>query len=467
MNFERLILANLIHNEEYTRKVIPFLKPEYFSDTTEKIVYQTIHEFIIKYNARPTIDALIIELDNASINENIHKTAIDILSVIESKPENQEWLLDKTEKFCQDKAIYNGIMTSINIMDDKSGKTSTGAIPQILSDALSVCFDSHIGHDFMDDSESRYDFYHKREERIPFDLEFLNKITVGGLPRKTLNLIMAPTGVGKTLAMCHFATSNFSAGLNVLYITLEMSEERIAERIDANLMDIPLLDLKAMSKESYDNRISRIKTKSPGRLIIKEFPTASASVINFKHLLSELKLKKKFIPDIIYIDYINICTSSRIKPGNGVNTNTYIKNIAEEMRGLAVEYNVPIVSATQVNRGGMKSSDIDIDDTAESIGITHTVDFMIVMIRTEEMIELNQILWKQLKNRYSDVDTNSRFVTGVDKSRMKLYDVEQAAQDDLMGDRPVMDSTKFITEDMERSKPKSKSKNKSKFGDFK
>ena len=454
---EKTIFSNLIFNEEYTRKVIPFLKDEYFSDQVDKTVFKLIDNHLTQYNALPTKETLLVELNNLdNLNQDMYqksKEAIDGFSV-DSKSK-LDWLLDQTEKFCQDKAIYNAIMNSIQILDDKTGKTSKGALPQILSDALAVSFDTHIGHDFLEDSDSRFDFYHKKEIKIPFDMDYFNRITNGGLPRKTLNIALAGTGVGKSLFMCHCAAANMMSGLNVLYITLEMAEERIAERIDANLLDTPIDQLAALPKDIYDKKVAKIRGKTVGKLIVKEYPTASAGSANFRHLLNELKIKKNFIPDIIYIDYLNICMSSRIKYGANVNSYTLIKAIAEELRGLAVEYNVPIVSATQTTRSGYSSSDVGLEDTSESFGLPATADFMFALISTEELQQINQIMVKQLKNRYSDLGNARRFVVGVDRSKMRLYNVEQNAQEDIL-DGPVMDSTNFGEQDFERSQPKSK-----------
>jgi len=468
MAVEQLIFNNLVNNEDYARKVIPFLKDEYFSDQTQKVVFQLINEYVKNYNAFPTIEALAIDLTNKEgLNEETFKRCKDVLSEIKPEERSSElqWLIDQTEKFCQEKAVYNAIMASIQILDDKSGKTSKGAIPQILSDALGVSFDTHIGHDFIEDADSRYEFYHAKEVRIPFDLSYLNKITQGGLPRKTLNIALAGTGVGKSLFMCHCAAANLTAGLNVLYITLEMAEERIAERIDANLLDIPVDELKLIPKDSYDKKINRLKKKTDGKLVIKEYPTACAGSANFRHLLNELKIKKNFVPDIIYIDYLNICSSSRIRHGANVNSYTLVKAIAEELRGLAVEFSVPIVSATQTTRTGYSSSDVGLEDTSESFGLPATADFMFALISTEELAELGQLMVKQLKNRYYDPNIDRRFIVGVDRSKMRLFDVEQSAQEDLL-DGPVMDNTKFGEEDFERSKPKKKF-NKSAFEGFK
>jgi replicative DNA helicase len=459
---EQVIINNLIYNEGYGRKVIPFLKDDYFPDYSYKTVFGLIDDYVKKYNTFPTVEALAIDLTN----EDSFKRCKEILSEIKQEEKTDlQWLVDQTEKFCQEKAVYNAIMSSIQILDDKSGKTSKGAIPQILSDALAISFDTHIGHDFIEDAESRFEFYHTKEVRIPFDLSYLNKITQGGLPRKTLNIALAGTGVGKSLFMCHCAAANLTAGLNVLYITLEMAEERIAERIDANLLDIPVDELKIIPYDSYERKIDRLKRKTNGKLVIKEYPTASAGSANFRHLLNELKIKKNFVPDIIYIDYLNICASSRIRYGANVNSYTLIKSIAEELRGLAVEFNVPIVSATQTTRTGYSSSDVGLEDTSESFGLPATADFMFALISTEELAELGQLMVKQLKNRYNDPNIDRRFIVGVDRSKMRLFDVEQSAQEDLL-DGPVMDNTKFGNEDFERSKKKPKF-NKAAFEGFK
>jgi replicative DNA helicase len=466
MNIENVIFENLIHNEDYARKVIPFLKPEYFNNNSDQIVFGLIDEYVKKYNAFPTKEALEIDLsDKTGINEEVYKNAKDqIRSISVTDDLDIDWLLDKTEAFCKDKAIYNALIESIKIVDKKDDHISVGAIPKILSDALAVSFDTNIGHDFLEDSVERYEFYHKKEVRIPFDLDFLNKITGGGLPRKTLNIILAGTGVGKSLFMCHMAAHNLTQGQNVLYITLEMSEEKIAERIDANLMDTPLDQLKEMSLEAYEKKIDRIKRKTTGKLIVKEYPTASAGSANFRYLLQELKLKKNFVPDVIYIDYLNICSSSRIKAGANVNSYTYVKSIAEELRGLAVEFNVPLISATQTTRSGFSNSDVGLEDTSESFGLPATADFMIAAITSEELQALDQIMVKQLKNRYGDPNYYKRFVIGINRSKMKLYDVEQSAQDDLVDDRPVMDKSDYGHRYEEESKPKF---NKSGFKDFK
>lgn len=457
MSIEQVIFSNLVTNEEYGRKVIPFLKEEYFSDYENKIIFKLIDSYTKQYNSFPSKEALAIDLTNHSgVNQETFDKCKDIISNIAPDSTKIEWLVDQTEKFCQEKAIYNALMQSIQIIDDKDSKMSKGAIPQILTDALGISFDSHIGHDFLEDSDSRFEFYHTKESRIPFDLEYFNKITQGGLPKKTLNIILAGTGVGKSLAMCHFAAANMVAGLNVLYITMEMAEERIAERIDANLLDVTLDDLKIMPKDVYDKKMERLKRKAKGKLKIKEYPTACAGSANFRHLLNELKIKQNFIPDVIYIDYLNICMSSRIRNGANVNSYTLVKAIAEELRGLAVEHNVPIVSATQTTRSGYSNSDVGLEDTSESFGLPATADFMFALTTSEELEELGQIMVKQLKNRYNDPSVNRRFVLGVDRSKMRLFDVEQSAQDDIMDDRPVMDKTEFGQQDYERNRKKPK-----------
>lgn len=467
MAIEHIIFSNLISNENYTRKVIPFLKEEYFSSYSDKLIFNIINEYIQKYNSVPSMEALAIELSNKDgVNEKTFSDTKETLSKLEFKNEVQvEWLIDQTEKFCKEKSIYNAIMKSIQIIDDKTGVASTGSIPQILSDALAVSFDTHIGHDFIDDAESRFDFYHEREQRLEFDIDLLNDVTKGGLPNKTLNIILAGTGVGKTMFMCHMAASNYARGKNVLYITMEMSESRIAERIDANLLDMTVDELRLIPKENYMKKIERVKKKTTGKLIVKEYPTACAGSANFRHLINELKIKKNFKPDVIYIDYLNICLSSRLKVSAGVNSYTLIKAIAEELRGLAVEFDVPIISATQTTRSGYGNSDIELTDTSESFGLPATADFMMALITSEHLESLNQIMVKQLKNRYNDPSVNKKFVVGVDRSKMRVYNIEQSAQDDIL-DGPVMDNTRFGEEDRERSLPKKKF-NKKSFEGFK
>ena len=429
---ELSILKNLVYNEEYTRKVLPFLNAEYFTDNSEKLVYAEIASFVDKYKTLPTNEALLINFsESKSHTEEQVRGAVQIIKDIQAakdEPTEMQWLTEQTEKFCQDKAIYNAIMESVQILDDKKSTKAKGEIPKILSDALGVSFDNNIGHDYIDDYESRFDFYRKKEERIPFDLDFFNKITKGGLPNKTLNIALAGTGVGKSLFMCHVAAGCISQGYDVLYITMEMAEEKIAERIDANMLNIKLDDLHIIPKEDYLRRFEALQSKTRGKLIIKEYPTASASAMHFRSLLNELQLKKNFKPKIIFIDYLNICSSSRIKQGGSVNSYTYIKSIAEELRGLAVEFNVPIVSATQTTRSGYSNSDVGLEDTSESFGLPATADFMFALITTEELQQLNQIMVKQLKNRYNDPSMNKKFVIGVDRSKMKLFDAEDSAQ---------------------------------------
>ena len=435
MRLETVILRNLIRNEDYLRKVLPFLKTEYFTDKTEKIIYEEINKFTETYNSTPTIESIelaVKERRNLS-DEELEKSKSYLHEIASFKDEESkvQWLTDKTEKFCQERAIYNAVLGSISILDGKDKSNDKGAIPKILSDALAVSFDNSVGHDYLENSDERYEFYHRKEERIPFDLEYFNKITKGGLPAKTLNIALAGTGVGKSLFMCHVAAGAMAQGKNVLYITLEMAEEKIAERIDANLLNVSIDALMELPRDMYERKVKRVKDMTTGKLIIKEYPTASASTTHFRTLLNELNLKKSFVPDIIFIDYLNICCSSRIKPGSNINSYTYVKSIAEELRGLAVEYGVPIVSATQTTRSGFTSSDPGLEDTSESFGLPATADLMFALITSEELEALGQIMVKQLKNRYSDPTAFKRFVIGVDRSRMKLYDVEQTAQDGL------------------------------------
>ncbi len=429
---EITILRNLVHNEPYMRRVLPFLKPEYFTDNSDRIVYGLIGDFIGKYNKPPTKEAIEIALQNSNLPENQFKDVADVvreLTPIETP--NECWLLDETEKFCKDKAVYNAILASISILDDKDQKRSKDSIPSLLQEALGVCFDNSVGHDYFDDSSDRYDFYHRVESRLPFDLSYFNKITNGGLPNKTLNIALAGTGVGKSLFMCHVAASAIAQGRNVLYVTMEMAEERIAERIDANLLNVEIDQLQELPKDLFEGRIKKIQNKFHGKLIIKEYPTASAHVGHFKALLNELSLKRSFKPDIIFIDYLNICASARFKPGGSVNSYTYVKAIAEELRGLAVEFNVPIVSATQTTRSGYSNTDVELTDTSESFGLPATADFMFALISTEELEQLNQIMVKQLKNRYNDPTLHKRFMIGVDRAKMRLYDLEVDAQNGL------------------------------------
>lgn len=442
---EEIILANLLENEDYSRKVLPHIKSEFFQDNSDKIVFELISTFINKYNSIPTKETLYIDLQNRDdLNEQSFEECQNIIASLRRDESTKlDWLIEHTEKFCQDKAIYLAIRKSIKILDSKSELTKA-AIPTILQEALSVSFDSSVGHDFLENASDRWEFYHAYENKIPFGLHYLDKITDGGLPDKTLNMILAPTGVGKSALMCHMAASNLRNQHNVLYITLEMAEERIAERIDANLLDIDMKSLRELPKEKYEEKIDRLKQTCKGKLIIKEYPTTSAGANHFRHLLEELRIKKNFIPDIIYIDYLNICCSSRIKQGAGVNTYSYIKSIAEELRGLAVEYCLPIVSATQANRDAIRSSDIELDNTSDSIGLPMTVDFMIALISTEELETRNMILIKQLKNRYGDPSKNRRFVLGVDKSKMLFYDVNLEDQPDLIDGPSEEDNKDFI-----------------------
>ena len=445
---ERLILSHLIHNENFTRKVVPYVKSEYFEDSSEKIVFKLIQEYILKHNDLPTKQSLLIDLDQLEgIHETEYTKSNEIINTLDKPSDSKDitpWLLEQSETFCQDKAIYNAVVNAIAILEgNEKTHLSKGGIPTVLSEALAVSFDPHIGHDFIEDADNRFDFYHRVEEKLEFDLELFNKITKGGLPKKTLNICLAGTGVGKSLFMCHQAASCLSINKNVLYITMEMAEERIAERIDANLLDIPMSQLEEIPRDMYKKKIDKLKGKTNGKIIIKEYPTASAGAMHFKNLLGELNLKRNFVPDIIFIDYLNICTSSRIKAGANVNSYTYIKSIAEELRGLAVEHNVPIMSATQTTRTGFTSTDIGLEDTSESFGLPATADFMFALISSEEMEELNQMLVKQLKNRYNDPTSYRKFIIGVDRSKMRLYDVDQKAQEDIadsgQDDEPLFD----------------------------
>ena len=446
---ERTTLAHLIHNEDYCRKVIPFIKPLYFSNRDERVVFEEIEKFLEKYNALPTQETLTIGVDSRKdLTDEEYKKIVELIGSLEKTEVDLQWLHDETEKFCKDKAIYNAVLDGIKIIDGKDKQRTPEAIPSILSDALAVSFDLTVGHDYVDDGLNRYEFYHKKEDKIKFDLDYFNKITKGGLPQKTLNIALAGTGVGKSLFMCHVASSVLMQGKNVLYITLEMAEERIAERIDANLMNITIDDLHSLPKKMFENYLTKIQKKTNGKLIIKEYPTASAHVGNFRSLIKELALKRSFRPDIIFVDYLNICGSSRFRGNANVGSYFYIKAIAEELRGLAVETNVPIVSATQTTRSGFVSSDIGLEDTSESFGLPATADLMFALISTEELEDLNQICVKQLKNRYNDPTVNKRFILGIDRAKMKLYDVEQQAQKDLTDsgqeeDEVVFDNTPF------------------------
>jgi len=446
---ETLILKNLIHNEIYFRKVLPFIKSDYFDDFNQKVVFEEILKFAQQYNQLASKEILCIEVENRSdINDTTFKEITQLISYLDDEPTDLSWVVDTTEKWCRDRAIYLALMESIHIADGKDDKKNRDAIPSILSDALAVSFDTHIGHDYLIDYEDRYESYHRKEEKIPFDLEFFNKITKGGLPNKTLNIALAGTGVGKSLFMCHVASSVLLQGRNVLYITLEMAEERIAERIDANLLNVPIQDIVDLPKQMFDTKVNNIAKKTQGTLIIKEYPTASAHSGHFKSLLNELALKKSFKPDIIFIDYLNICASSRYRGNLSVNSYSYIKAIAEELRGLAVEFNVPIVSATQTTRSGYGSSDVELTDTSESFGLPATADLMFALISTEDLEGLGQILVKQLKNRYNDPTIHKRFVVGIDRAKMRLYDCEQSAQQD------IVDSGQEEEYDYEEKKPK-------------
>ena len=430
---ETTILRNLVYDEKFSRKAIPFIQLDYFEQRTERVIFDEISKFIVKYGSAITIEALAIQIeDRDDLNENEIKESREIVSLFNDDSVDIEWLFDTTEKWCRDRAIYLALMESISLADGKDDTKGRDAIPTILSDALAVSFDSHVGHDYLLDYEERYESYHRKEDKIPFDLEFFDKITKGGIPNKTLNIALAGTGVGKSLFMCHFASSVLLQGKNVLYITLEMAEEKIAERIDANLLNINIQDITDLPKVMYENKVTSVSKKTQGSLIIKEYPTAAAHSGHFKGLLNELALKKSFRPDIIFIDYLNICASSRYRTNNNVNSYSYIKAIAEELRGLAVEANLPIVSATQTTRSGFASSDVDLTDTSESFGLPATADLMFALISTEELEGLNQIMVKQLKNRYNDPTINKRFVIGIDRAKMRLYDCEQKAQNDIV-----------------------------------
>jgi replicative DNA helicase len=446
---EFLILRNLLHNEEYIRKVIPFIKSEYFEDKNQKIVFEEIHSFVLEYNQPATKEVLCIEIEKRiDINEQEFKEIIQVISCLEDVATEFNWLVDTTEKWCRDRAIYLALMESIHITDGKDAKKNRDSIPTILSEALAVSFDTHIGHDYLLDYEQRYEYYHKKENRIEFDLDFFNKITNGGVPNKTLNIFLAGTNVGKTLAMCHMASSFLLQSKNVLYITMEMAEEEIAKRMDANILNVPINQLDDLPKSMFTSKASKLLEKTKGSLIIKEYPTAAAHAGHFKALLNELSLKKSFRPDVIFIDYINICASSRFRAGSNMNSYSIIKSIAEELRGLAVEHNVPIFSATQTTRSGFSSSDVEITDTSESFGLPATADFLVALISTEELEGLGQIMVKQLKNRYGDKSILKRFVVGIDRAKMRLYDCEQSAQND------ILDSGKEEEYDYEERKPK-------------
>ena len=452
---ERIILRNLFYNEDFTRKALPFIKSEFFTNHNESTLFGEINEFVNKYKNLPTKETILVELNK---RKDLKEEELSEIKTIVNKLDNQEvelqWLLDTTEKFCKDRAVHNAVLEGIQILDGKDKKQNPEAIPTILSNALAVSFDNHIGHDYIDDAEARFEFYHKKEKRFKFDLNYFNRITKGGVPSKTLNIALAGTGVGKSLFMCHAASNWLTQGKNVLYITLEMAEERIAERVDANLFDVTIDDLHAMPKDMYDNKVSKLQKKTIGQLIIKEYPTASAHSGHFRALLNELSLKKTFKPDVVFIDYLNICASSRFKGGN-ISSYFYIKAIAEELRGLAVEFDVPIFSATQTTRSGFTSTDIGLEDTAESFGLPATADFMFALISNDELDQLNQLKVKQLKNRFGDPSMNRSFIIGVDRSKMRLFDVEASAQN-------IVDSNQ--TEEEEQIEPEIAY---DKFSDFK
>ena len=446
LKIEEITLSKLILNDTYTKKVLPFIKDDYFDSSSHRILFSTLSEYVNKFETTPEPNALKIEVEKRrDISEEIYKEVEQFLNNLDRDQYNEDWLIETTEKWCKEKAIYIALMESVKIADGQDKTRTKDAIPSIMSEALGVCFDDHVGHDYIQDSDDRYDFYHKKEEKVPFDLDYFNKITKGGLPNKTLNIALAGTGVGKSLFMCHVASSMLLQGRNVLYITMEMAEEKIAERVDANLLDIPIQQLNSplLTKEKYSSKLLQLKKKTQGKLVIKEYPTASAHVGHFKALLNELSLKKGFSPDAIFVDYLNICASARYK-GTIVNSYTYVKAIAEELRGLAVEFNVPIISATQTTRSGFANSDVDLTDTSESFGLPATADLMFALISTEDMEQLGQIMVKQLKNRYNDPTMYKRFVIGIDRAKMRLYDCEQAAQDDIIdaGDIEPVTQTK-------------------------
>jgi len=452
LKIEEVALSKLILEEDYCRKVLPFLKDEYFDALSNRTLFNTLTEYINEYDTTPEPTALKIEVEKRrDITEDIFREIVSFLDNLDHDQYNEDWLLDTTEKWCKERAIYLALMESVKIADGQDKTRTKDAIPSIMSEALGVCFDDHVGHDYINDSTDRYDFYHRKEEKIPFDLDYFNKITKGGLPNKTLNIALAGTGVGKSLFMCHVASSILLQGRNVLYITMEMAEERIAERIDANLLDLPIQQLSdpILTKDRYVAKMDGLRKKTQGRLVIKEYPTASAHVGHFKALLNELSLKKGFQPDIIFVDYLNICASARYK-GNIVNSYTYVKAIAEELRGLAGEFNVPIVSATQTTRSGYGNSDVELTDTSESFGLPATADLMFALISTEDMEQMGQIMVKQLKNRYNDLSVFKRFVVGIDRAKMRLYDCDQSAQDNIIDAGSIPDAPVAFTETKEK-----------------
>ena len=445
-NLEQVVLRHILTDEQYMRTVLPFIKPDYF-EGIYRILFKEAGKFVAKYNKLPNAEAFKIQLDETdTLTDEQYKLAIDILpNLFTSEEVNAQWLNDSTEKWCQDRALHNAIMESITIIEGKHTQLTKNALPDILSKALGVSFDNNIGHDYTENAEDRFDFYHKEENKIPFDLDYFNKITDGGLPNKTLNICLAGTGVGKSLFMCHVAANCLVQGRNVLYITMEMAEERIAERIDANLLNVPIDQLDKMSRDMFTTKVESLAKDTSGKLIIKEYPTGSAHSGHFRALLNELKLKKSFVPEIIFIDYLNICASSRMKSlGGAINSYTYIKAIAEELRGLAVEFDVPIFSATQTNRQGYSNSDVGLEDTSESFGLPATADLMFAIVSTEELEQMSQLMVKQLKNRYNDPVRYKRFMIGVDRSKMRLYDIEESKQEKLVDDTPVFDSKKDV-----------------------
>ena len=454
---EKTIVSNLLFNEEFSRKVFPYIKEEYFDENTLKKIFSTYAEYVEKYKEPPSLEALKISIDKRKdLNEASFKEIYAVIDSLEcDKSTNQEWLLDETEKFCQDKDLYNSIRKAILILDGQDNQHDKGAIPQLLSDSLGISFNTSVGHDFLEDFEGRYDYYHKKEERLAFDIDLLNKITKGGLPRKSMTVLLATTGGGKSLVKCHLAATSLMFGRNVLYITMELPEEEVARRIDANLLDTRLDELMALPRDTYETKINRVKNKTPGRLIIKEYPTGSAHAGHFRHLLNELRLKKNFVPDIIFVDYLNICTSSRVKGAASANSYTLVKSIAEEVRGLAMEFGVAIVTSSQFNRSAYESSDVDLSNTSESMGITHTADAIFGLISNEELEERKHLMIKQLKNRWGDLSYYKRFIVGIDRSKMKIYDLEEDAQKKVSSesrmkgdddDTPIFDKTAFADE---------------------
>lgn len=444
MRLEPVILSNLVHNEEYVRKVIPFLKPEYFNEPSEKLLYEEISSFVQKYNNRPTKETLLIALDKVTnVSEPVFKAASDAVNDLSDDKKDFEWLIEETEKFCQERAVFNAITKSIGIMEGQDKEHDKGFIPTILSDALAVSFDSSVGHDYFKNAEDRFKYYHEDHERLPFDIDIMNKITGGGLRKKTLMCYLGGTGAGKSLVMSHNAAANLLEGKNVLYLSLEMGAEEIGERIDANLLNVPFDDVSNLSKKMYEKKMANLYAKTKGRLVIKQYSAGSVGVNHFRYLLKELRIKSNFTPDVIYVDYLNLMASARLKYGSNIGSYMYVKSVAEELRGLALELDIPIITATQMNRSGLHDSDPTLENTSESIGLAATVDYMISIIRTEELDDLNQIMFKQLKNRYGDLNYYRRFVVGIDRPKMRLFNTEQSAQDDVMEDKPVMDSTEY------------------------